>query len=323
MSFESKVIRAAEERLAVRRQQQEQEYAQRRDVVYRRIPRIRTIDRQLRATVTLAATTALKKGEDPTTAIAAIRDANLSLQQERSQLLKQHGWSEDYLTSKPVCPICSDRGWVKSTMCSCLKALCTQEQNKLLSSLLDLKGQSFDTFRMDYYGVPYTQDRMGMERIFTVCRNYATQFSTFATRNLLFFGTPGVGKTFLSASIARCVSDQGYSVVYDTAANIFYQFEMEKFARDPEAQQSTRRYLNADLLILDDLGSEMTTPFVQSALYRLVNERLVRNKSTIISTNLYPDKLAGRYSEQIYSRLMGDYQPLEFRGPDIRQLKRR
>jgi DNA replication protein DnaC len=273
--------------------------------------------------VVLAATTALRSGADPTAAIAAIRDKNLALQQERSDLLTQNGYSADYLDEKPVCPLCKDRGWVGAEMCGCLKALCTEEQNQLLSSMLDLRGQSFDRFRLDYYGAPHTADRSQMEMVYNFCRKYATQFQTFPCRNLFLTGTPGVGKTFLSACIAGTVSEQGFSVVYDTAIQIFSQFETEKFTRDPEAQKSTKRYLNCDLLILDDLGSEMLTPFVQTTLYNLVNSRLISNRSTVISTNLRLQDIPTRYSQQVFSRLTGEYQLLRCQGPDIRQIKNR
>jgi DNA replication protein DnaC len=135
-------------------------------------------------------------------------------------------------------------------------------------------------------------------------------------------GTPGVGKTFLSACIARTVSAQGFSVVYDTAINVFAQFENAHFTREEESRVSKRRYLLSDLLILDDLGSEMTTPFVQSALYELVNTRLINHKATVISTNLSPEEMSLRYSMQSTSRLLGEYQMLKFQGPDIRQKKK-
>ena len=141
-------------------------------------------------------------------------------------------------------------------------------------------------------------------------------------RNLFLYGNPGLGKTFLSACIARTVSEQGYSVVYDTAGSIFARFEDQKFARDMEARDETRRYLNCDLLIVDDLGCELTTPFVQSALYTLINTRLSANKHTIISSNLTMDEVARRYSPQIASRLEGEYQALHFFGQDIRLQKR-
>lgn len=323
LPYESQVFRAATQRLAQRRTRHEQEYAQRRQRVYTQLPRVQVIDQQLRQTVVLAATAALRSGQDPTAAIAAIRDQNLALQQERSDLLRQKGYSPDYLDEKPLCPSCKDTGWVGAKMCSCLQALCTEEQNKLLSSMLDLRGQSFETFRLDYYGPNYSQDWSQMKTVYDICKKYADRFETFPIRNLLMTGSPGVGKTFLSACIARSVSEQGFSVVYDTAIHIFSQFETEKFTRDPEAQQSTKRYLSCDLLILDDLGSEMTTPFVQSTLYQLVNSRLIASKSTVVSTNLTLDEISARYSMQSASRLRGEYQLLRFQGPDIRQLKKR
>lgn len=144
--------------------------------------------------------------------------------------------------------------------------------------------------------------------------------------HILLYGPPGLGKTFLSACIARVVSEHGFSVVYDTAVNIFAQFETQKFSRDEddtrEARDGTRRYLGCDLLILDDLGSEMTTPFVQSALYQLLNTRLTGGKRTIISTNLTPDDIRRRYTPQLASRLEGEYHMLRFFGEDIRLQKK-
>ena len=140
--------------------------------------------------------------------------------------------------------------------------------------------------------------------------------------NLLFSGAPGLGKTFLSACIAREVSGAGFSVVYDTAGHIFAQFEREKFGREApyeeDAGTEVNRYLNCDLLILDDLGSEMTTIFVQSVLYQIVNGRLLAGRQTIISTNLRPQEIGERYSPAILSRIQGSYQIKVFFGRDIR-----
>ena len=142
-----------------------------------------------------------------------------------------------------------------------------------------------------------------------------------------FTGGTGLGKTFLSACIAREVSAAGHSVVYDTAINIFATFEARKFAREfeqeREARDDARRYLNCDLLILDDLGSEMTTQMVNMALYELVNSRLVAGKRTIISSNLSMDEVRARYTPQIASRLAGEYRTIAFYGDDIRLGSRR
>ena len=192
--------------------------------------------------------------------------------------------------------------------------------------MLDLGSQSFDTFSTDWYPDRYDRDigvtvREHMETVYDICGDFAHQFGR-RPANLLLFGAPGLGKTHLSAAIAREVSEKGFSVVYDTAGHVFGQFEQQKFAREEEADDHVERVLNCDLLILDDLGSEMTTAFVQSALYQIVNTRLLERRSTIISTNLTPEKISQRYSPQIASRIEGEYTLLPFVGEDIRKLKR-
>jgi DNA replication protein DnaC len=247
-------MRAATEKLAQRRTAQAQEYRQRRETVYAQLPQVAAIHRQLRQTVASAAVAAFRSGGDPVPALKALEAKNLSLQKEAEKLLKSKGYPADYLDEKPLCPLCKDSGWVGAAMCGCLQSLCTEEQNKQLSSLLDLQGQSFDVFRLDYYGGAYSSDRAAMQTVYTTCKGYAEQFATFPIRNLLMSGPPGVGKTFLSACIARSVSGQGFSVVYDTTINVFSRFEAAHFTRDEESQVYKRRYLRCDLLILDDLG---------------------------------------------------------------------
>ena len=193
--------------------------------------------------------------------------------------------------------------------------------------MLDLGSQSFDTFSLDWYSQEYDADygrsaRENMETVYDVCADYAHQFGK-RPGNLLLFGAPGLGKTFLSAAIAREVSSNGWSVVYDTAGRIFQRFEAQKFTREEDAGDDVDRVLNCDLLILDDLGTEMTTAFVQSALYQIVNTRLMEKKSTILNTNLMPGEIARRYSPQLASRIEGEYQLLPFFGEDIRKLKKK
>ena len=192
--------------------------------------------------------------------------------------------------------------------------------------LLDLGSQSFDTFDTDWYSDQRAPGktksaREHMEWVYDTCVEYAHNFGK-KPANLLLFGRPGLGKTHLSAAIAREVSGKGFSVVYDTAGHIFERFEAQKFGRD-EAERDVERVLNCDLLILDDLGTEMVTTFVQSALYQIINGRLLEKKSTIVSTNLMPEAIAQRYSGQIASRIEGEYQLLPFVGEDIRVLKKK
>ncbi len=138
---------------------------------------------------------------------------------------------------------------------------------------------------------------------------------------MFFTGAPGLGKTYLSACIAKTVFENGHSVVYTTAAKAFSAFEKAHFDRDEEAKAETERLLGCDLLILDDLGTEMTTSFTVSSLYELVNTRLIMGKKTIISTNLSVSDISARYSAQIASRIGGEYLTMQFYGEDIRILK--
>ena len=213
-------------------------------------------------------------------------------------------------------------------MCACLKELCAQEQMSALTALLNLTDeQDFDRLRLDVYSDQPWQGRNrspreNMSRVVQVCEGYARQFPRYPLKNLLLSGGTGLGKTFLSGCIAREVASRGYSVVYDTAINLFAAFETRRFTRDAgeerQARDVTRRYLGCDLLILDDLGSELTTPLSQSTLYEVVNSRLQGERHTIISTNLSQEDIAARYTPQLVSRVGGLYQELTFYGDDLR-----
>ena len=332
MAYDPNIVRRASARLEENRRAREEQLEALRRRVYAQEPRLARLDRQMRGTMAELAAAALRRGDGAAEVIRAIPAKNLDIQQERAVLLGGMGLPEDALDDKPACPLCGDTGWQGAQMCSCLKQLCAQEQIQELSKLLDLGEQSFDHFRLDYYSDTVypgqaTSPRDNMDLVYEVCLNYAQKFGHFQFKNLFLTGAPGLGKTFLSACIARSVSEQGFSVVYDTAANIFAQFENRKFQRNAEGVQSardeTRRYLNCDLLILDDLGSELTTQFIQSALYELVNTRLMGDRRMVISSNLTMTEVGKRYSPAIASRLMGEFYVLNFFGDDIRLRKQK
>ncbi len=329
MAYDGKVMRRALERFERDRQARREQFQERRERIFRRQPRLREIDTRLCSTTSRIISQALRRGTDPRAAVAALRDENLGLQAEKRTLLRQLGLPEDALEETPACPLCGDTGYRGGAVCRCLRSYYAREQQKELSRMLDLGQQSFDSFDLDWYsdrvepGQPKSAREHMEEKVYNSCAEYASHFGK-KPENLLLFGAPGLGKTHLSAAIAREVSAKGYSVVYDTAGHVFEQFEQQKFGReDDEAASNVERVLSCDLLILDDLGSEMTTAFVQSALYQIVNTRLLERRSTIISTNLTPEKLGQRYTPQILSRIQGEYQLLPFVGQDIRQLKRK
>ena len=316
MAYDGVIMQRALARFDQARQRRAAEMEQRRRMLYARQPRLEEIERTLRGTMSRIVAAAAKKGEDPLPAIRALRDENLALQQERAQLLTELGYPADY-------PLCGDTGYDKKGVCRCLRQYYAREQLQELSRLLPLGEARFETFRFDLYDSAEWESygispRANMERNFDVCRDFACQFSR-GGGDLLLSGGTGLGKTFLSACIARVVSESGFSVVYDTAISIFAKLENDKFRPDEETAAEVRRCEGCDLLILDDLGTEMTTSFVQSALYQLVNGRMIAGRSTIISTNLAPEELGQRYGAAILSRIEGGYEILPFFGEDIRR----
>lgn len=327
MAYDGKIMRRAVQRFDEDKRTRQDRFEARRQAIFRRQPRLQAIDGELKATMSHIISAALRHGTDPRPAVARLRDENLSLQEEKRQLLAEMGLPADALEERPACPLCSDTGYRGGAVCRCLREYYAREQQKELSRMLDLGGQSFESFSLDWYSEEDTQGlgvspRENMEWVYRTCRRYAAEFDAEGSGNLLLTGGTGLGKTFLSAAIAREVSGEGWSVVYDTAAHIFDRFEAQKFGRDETAEGDVERIMNCDLLILDDLGTEMTTAFVQSALYQIVNGRILERKPTILSTNLRLDELSRRYSPQIASRIEGEYQIMPFFGKDIRLQKK-
>ena len=306
---------AREEKEEIRRRAAAEDDRRRR-TAYRRVPELQIIDRRLAGLVSELAEAVTEGGR----AVEDIRREGLDLQARRAELLVEHGWPSDWLDGAWDCPKCRDTGYVEGRMCSCLKELYEQARARDLSALLKLGEERFETFDLSYYDdVPGAREQM--EVVYGLCRDYAAHFGEKSV-NLLFRGETGLGKTFLSACIAREVSQRGFSVVYETTVAALAAFEEQKFRGGEAAEEKVRRLLTCDLLILDDLGTEMVTEFTKSALYTLLNTRLLNGKKTIVSTNLTESQLERLYTPQICSRLQGEYQDLPFVGRDIRLQKK-
>ena len=323
MAYSTEVVRRARERLAQARDDRQRENREHLALAYAQQPRLKEIDKALRMTMAKAAR-AVFAGGDAEALMNQAKEENLQLQRERKRILEER-FEPGFLDETPICPVCSGTGYVGSTMCDCLAELCRQEQKKELT-FLSAGRESFDQFRLDYYSdkptpAGYTP-RGIMEKTYQDCRRYAFGFS-MASGNLLFSGNTGLGKTFLSACIARAVADQGYSVVYESAGHLFAALEKARFEANEENRRAAAKYTECDLLIVDDLGTELPGQFVTAALYSLINDRLLENKPTIISTNLNSDEIGRRYNPQIASRLRGSYKRVAFVGDDIRLLKNR
>jgi len=329
MAYDGKILARVRGIIAEKKRNNEFEQSRRRAEVYACLPAVMDADAELTRLMAGVATEALKNGSNAGAAVEAAREKCEALLNRRAELLKSGGYPSNYIDEIYDCPTCGDTGYVLGKPCSCLKTLHQTETVLELSQMLNINGQCFENFDLHYYDK--APDCNGgkspcqtMDNILNLCRDYAADFGQNSA-NLLFRGNTGLGKTFLSASIAKVVSEKGFSVVYDTVISVVEAFELQKFDRggdsSAEIASRVRRYMDCDLLILDDLGTEMTTSFTQSALYTLVNGRLIKGGKNIITTNLSEDEMRRRYIPQIVSRLEGEYHILNFAGKDIRAIK--
>ena len=319
MAYSRAIVQRAEARLQSEKEQNERSSRARIAAIYEKEPRLGEIERELRRTAAHVLAATFRRQGDPVAAMQQLKKENLALQQERDWILQAEGLEPDDLTVQPICPTCGGTGYVGAVMCECLKELCRQEQKKELTNLFG--AESFEKFRLDLYPEQFDNQlkrspREVMNRTYHDTLSYAQNF-TCTSPSLLFVGATGLGKTYLSACIARTVADRGFSVSYAPVGQLMAAFENEKFRPQPDTS-CTEEYFSCDLLIIDDLGTEMTTQFTISALYQILNTRLMGAKPTIVSTNLPLGDLSARYSEQIASRLLGAYRLYKFYGDDIR-----
>lgn len=310
--FETKYARARDEA------------QERREELHARFPELRRIDDALAETGMRVFREAMAGKEGLDERVAAIRRETEELQAVRGEWLRYHGYPEDYTDVKYQCDLCHDTGSVGFTMCTCMKRALTMAgyESSGLGSLI--KTQNFESFDLSYYK-DNKKSLDNIKHILSVCRRYADEFDTTRRTNLLLRGNTGLGKTHLTTAMSKVVIDRGYDVVYDTAQNVFSDFENERFNRgyNDDAERRTPRYFDCDLLIIDDLGSEMTNQFTISCLYNIINTRINYERSIILNTNLTADELRRRYNDRITSRLFGEFMLLEFTGTDIRAKKLR
>lgn len=323
MALDGRLLGRARARLGEKKEQNTALLEAREAETRAKIPALRRIDGELRSLMGEVLDVTLSHRTDAATALERVREKSEALCGEKAELLKENGYPANWLDEIVDCPRCHDTGYLRDgSICECLLALYEEERAKELSSLLKAGEASFADFSLDYYA---GDARECMELTYAAARQYAVSFGANSP-NLLMQGGTGLGKTFLSGCIAKTVSAQGCSVVYETAQEAFGAFEEQKFSRDAEtyaaASEKVKRIMSCDLLILDDLGTELTTGFTQSALYNIINTRLTEGKKTIISTNLSDEDLAARYIPQTVSRIRGEFDPLLFMGRDIRAIKK-
>lgn len=286
------------------------------------VPEIRQINIELASAGAEIAIELAKGNENIEERINKLRDKNLMLQAKRAQLLSANGYPSDYTKIKYQCDKCEDTGFIGTKMCECFHKEVVRNtiRNSGIGALVDK--QSFESFDLKYY-MGNAQNLKAMKDISKTLKEYADDFTT-SRKSVMMMGGTGLGKTHLSTAVAKVVIEKGFDVVYDTVQNILGDFEYERFGRgyNSDAEEKrTDRYFECDLLIMDDLGTELTNNFTVSCLYNLLNTRINKHLPVIINTNLTPKELRERYEDRITSRLMGEFIILPFVGNDIRQEK--
>lgn len=324
MAYSRNVYIKAKQELAKRKNRAESEQKQRHDELCLKFPEILLLEREM-AKTGADAVKAIGMGADAVKYIDKISEINLACQKRREEILLDNGYPADYLTVSYTCPHCRDTGLRGEYYCDCYKQLTKAIAFDELSRSSPMKLSSFDTFFINYY--PNTLDsktgvvpREHMENILNYCRIYARDFS-LSSPSLLMYGKTGLGKTHLSLAIAREAVEKGYAVIYNSVPNIMNKLEKEHFGKNPSGDDTLEMLSNCDLLILDDLGAEFQTSFTVSALYNIINNRLLSSLPTVISTNLDPRELEEKYTQRIASRFVGTYISLGFCGNDVRQMK--
>ena len=294
---------------------------------YDQIPKLKELNEQMISLSARSGRMALRGDED---ALTQLKDRLASLKAQQQQLLSEHGLPGDYLQMQYHCQKCKDTGYIGNQKCSCFK----QAISDLMYSDSNLKSillkENFNYFSFEYYSDDYIDEAAGlsplsnMQKVVACCKSFIRHFNK-THDNLLLLGNTGVGKTFLANCIAKELLDRGNTVIYLTAFRLFDILEKNKFSKEENSsyEASTRfeYILDCDLLMIDDLGTELNNSFTNSQLYLIINERLLKQKSTVISTNLSLTNINTSYGERIFSRIASSYSVQRIIGEDIRLQK--
>jgi DNA replication protein DnaC len=296
-----------------------------KEELYAKAPRVKEIDEKLTA-IGLSLARLTLAGDE-----AALQKAHAELTtllDEKKKLMPDR-----YLDAVYRCAVCSDTGYIQSddapaVRCACLKQRLIEKYYRLSNLYGILEKENFDTFDLRYYSMSVDEDEglsphTNIQTIYKIAMQFVLQFDkTF--QNLFLYGNPGLGKTFISNCIAKDLLDKGKTVLYITAPRLFKTIEDSRFNRDQmdEPDEMLEATTQVDLLILDDLGTEFSTIVTSSALFDIINQRLLTKKQTIISTNISADQLESQYSARIGSRFFGNFDMLKFFGDDIRIKKK-
>jgi len=327
MAYDEELYRQIDADYERQRLANELDLENRRRNVFARVPRLEEIDYEIKSLGLKLYKIALSGG-DVKQKIDELRNGQKKLLEVKKQLLIENGFSEDELSEKFLCNICRDTGAVGTKPCECYRRKIIEKAYEQSNLSAQLAHQSFDTFDISVYSDEVDTDygmspKEYMKNILRTCREFVDDFDKKG-ENLLFWGKPGLGKTFLSTCIAKELINKRYSVIYETAYKTFSMLEELKFKKSEDEEKlkfKIDKLYSCDLLILDDLGSEFATQYTTAALFDIINSRLISGKSTVINTNLLVDDIENKYGERVFSRILGHYKLLEFIGTDIRHIK--
>lgn len=320
MGYGAKIYQAACQELEIRRRQAEETAQDNLERFFEKCPRAREIRREMGRNGANAAIAVLSGG-NVREQLTQMKEQGLALKEEYDKLLAEHHVTQSDVTPQYQCSRCKDTGFVDGRMCQCLKNLQRQMAFQRLSMDAPLENSTFEEFSLEYYREDEKAYRQ-MEKVLAACKRYADNFRADSP-SFLFWGGTGLGKTHLSLAIAGKAIEKGMGVIYGSAQSFAVALEKERFDREPPEEGDTNTQLTeCDLLILDDLGTEFPSAYVNAALYNIINSRMLAERPTIISTNLTLKELESRYSERFASRIAGYYGKLEFLGNDVRVQKR-
>lgn len=326
MNYSSEIINRAYDELQKRRDFSLALHYSRVDEIKEKYPEIYSVYIKITSTKDRLADVILSGRPDARAEINRIRDENLGLQNKLKSLLVSFGMPEDYLNIRYFCNLCSDTGIRNGNRCVCVTELLEKYAVEDMNSKCSIPLKNFADFNLSFYPESYSyggktySPREIMEDNLKYCLDYAKRFPKDCP-SVFMLGPTGLGKTFLSGCIASELGKNGFTVAFDTAQNYFREIEKEHFGRSDGDTLGT--LMNADLVILDDLGSEFKSEFNTTAAYNILGSRLNMDRPTIVSSNMSIDELQKRYGDRIISRLTGMFKTLRFIGEDIRQIKRK
>ena len=305
----------------VRRMRDAAELEARKKDAYEKLPALKTLEASVR---TEAAKTLQLMREGRKEELQHLKARIAEIGEEKRALLRAQGLPEDYLEPQYTCRDCKDTGFIHGEKCHCFK----ERQMRFIyqQSHLDtiVRTQNFHYFDLQRFddtipvdGAGGRTNRQYMAEVRNMLYRWTQHFDA-QHGNVILMGNPGTGKTFLINCVAKALMDSYHSVIYLTSTDLFESFSKAMRHMDAEQEETEEAIMNCDLLVIDDLGTEMNNSYTTSRLFYVLNQRMVLHKSVMISTNLNFRAMQDRYSDRIVSRIMAGYEIIPLYGVDQR-----